>query len=225
MVKFHGASEEQPITEPIPTTLSKNHEALVVPYMSKYFSGGYTGTGVEITSPVPTVTAIDHNALVTAYIDKMKGDSLDQDVKEPMPTVTASGLHFCTVMATMVKSDPYTELYNWSKVRELLNRYCGYSIKDDEVLLIAVKDTWYFIADIGLRMLSPRELFAANGFPPDYIIDRDYLGNEYGKAKQVARCGNAVPPPFATALVRANAPEYCGDRISTMHELNETIAV
>lgn len=72
-------------------------------------------------------------------------------------------------------------------------------------------------------MLTPRELYAANGFPPDYIIDHDYAGKAYGKTKQVARCGNAVPPPFAEALVRANLPEMCGKRFETMKELYRVI--
>jgi len=58
-------------------------------------------------------------------------------------------------------------------------------------------------------MLTPRELFNAQGFPEDYIIDHDYTGKTYPKTKQVARCGNAVPPPFAKALVKANLPELC----------------
>ena len=67
----------------------------------------------------------------------------------------------------------------------------------------------YQIADIGMRMLTPRELFRAQGFPNRYIIDHDADGRRYPKSAQVARCGNAVPPPFATALVRANLPEMC----------------
>lgn len=70
-----------------------------------------------------------------------------------------------------------------------------------------------------------RRVYATNamGFPPDYIIDRDYLGNEYGKTKQVARCGNAVCPPMATALVRANLPEWCSRTITTMEELEKAV--
>ena len=67
----------------------------------------------------------------------------------------------------------------------------------------------YQIVDIGLRMLIPRELFDANGFPHDYVIDVDADGNAYKKSDQVARCGNAVCPPIPTALVRANLPEMC----------------
>lgn len=60
-------------------------------------------------------------------------------------------------------------------------------------------------------------------FSPDYIIDQDYLGNEYGKTKQVARCGNAVCPPMAAALVRANLPEWCSQTIITMADLEKAV--
>ena len=93
------------------------------------------------------------------------------------------------------------------------------------MILFLIGGAWYFMADIGLRMLTPRELYRANGFPDDYKIERDYMGNVYGKSKQVARCGNAVPPPFATALVRANFPEWCGKTITTMEEFEKTVAV
>ena len=69
-----------------------------------------------------------------------------------------------------------------------------------------IKGVQYQIVDIGLRMLTPRELYNAQGFPPDYEIEVDDKGRAYPKHEQVARCGNAVPPQFATALARANAP-------------------
>jgi site-specific DNA-cytosine methylase len=77
----------------------------------------------------------------------------------------------------------------------------------------------------GVRMLTPRELYRANEFPDDYRIERDYTGKTYGKSEQVANCGNAVPPPFAVALVRANLPEWCGKAITTMAELARAVAV
>lgn len=67
----------------------------------------------------------------------------------------------------------------------------------------------YQIVDIGLRMLEPRELYGCQGFPDDYIIDHDYTGKKYSRTEQVKRCGNAVLPPFARALVMANLPELC----------------
>ena len=111
-------------------------------------------------------------------------------------------------------------LYHFSALRENIISWFPVK-KTDRVLEIG--GGLYFIADILLRMLTPRELYNAMGFPPDYIIDRDYLGNEYGKTKQVARCGNAVCPPMATALVRANLPEWCSRTITTMEELEKAV--
>lgn len=81
----------------------------------------------------------------------------------------------------------------------------------DRFALVTTHSEEYIITDIRMRMLQPRELFNAQGFPENYRIDRDADGKAYPKSKQVARCGNAVTPPVATALVRANLPEYCGD--------------
>ncbi|GAB6428264.1 hypothetical protein bcgnr5372_39130 [Bacillus luti] len=79
------------------------------------------------------------------------------------------------------------------------------------------------VLDIGLRMLQPRELFNAQGFSEDYIIDKDHEGNKYPKWKQVARCGNAVPPVFSEQLVRANLPEICVG--SGRRQLKEVVAM
>jgi len=62
-----------------------------------------------------------------------------------------------------------------------------------------------------MRMLTPRELFNAQGFPSDYIIDRDAHGEPITKTAQVAKCGNSVCPPIAEALVRANLCEAEAD--------------
>lgn len=76
-----------------------------------------------------------------------------------------------------------------------------------------------------LRMLTPRELYNAMGFPPDYIIEWDYMGRTYTKKEQVARCGNAVSPPMAEALIRANFPEWCTVTIVNMAQFHKTVAV
>ena len=120
---------------------------------------------------------------------------------------------------------PDADMKHWPKIRALLNQHCGYNLKENEVLLLHLNGAAWYIADIGLRMLTPRELYNAMGFPIDYKIDRDYMGNEYGKSKQVARCGNAVCPPMAEAVVRANLPEWCNEKITTMAELERKIAI
>lgn len=79
----------------------------------------------------------------------------------------------------------------------------------DRFGLVVIKGSPYQIQDIGLRMLTPRELFDAQGFPHDYVIDRDADGHRLTRSQQVARCGNAVCPQLAEALVRANLPDMC----------------
>lgn len=205
------------VNSPLHTSTTKDRECLCMAHMEKFFSGGYTGNGSDANTPLGTVTAVDHNGLVETFISKFYKTGIGQKPDEPLHTVTTSAGHFGIVTVKMNWSE--MNLHHWNEVRELLNAYCGYAIAEDEILLLDVNGTLYFISDIGLRMLTPRELYAANGFPPDYIIDHDYTGKAYGKTKQVARCGNTVPPPFAEALVRANLPEMCGRRLETMQEL------
>ena len=77
----------------------------------------------------------------------------------------------------------------------------------DRFGLVVVRGKDYKIVDIGLRMLTARELFNGMGFPKSYIIERDYTGKKYPTTYQKARCGNAVVPALAKALVKANVYE------------------
>lgn len=204
--KYYGTATGQGAGEPLHTITAKDREGVVAASLSKFYGGV---VGAEMSQPLPTVTSIDHNAVQMVHMVKLKGTNLGGAVSEPVQTITAGGGHHGVVTTEVRKAEPGAELHNWPKIRGLLNIHCGYALADDEVLLLELGGAWYFIADIGLRMLIPRELYRANGFPDDYIIDRDYTGREYPKSKQIARCGNAVPPPFAEALVRANLPEWC----------------
>ena len=62
----------------------------------------------------------------------------------------------------------------------------------------------YVITDIGMRMLTPRELFRAQGFEDCYIIDPVFNGKKLTKTAQIRMCGNSVCPQVAEAVVRAN---------------------
>lgn len=77
-----------------------------------------------------------------------------------------------------------------------LDEPLGTVTTNDRFGLVTVDGADYQIVDIGMRMLQPHELYRAQGFPAGYIIDQDYRGKRYAKDKQVARCGNAVPPPL-----------------------------
>jgi len=72
------------------------------------------------------------------------------------------------------------------------------------LVTVMINGVDYVITDIGMRMLSPRELFNAQGFPRDYIIDRQANGKPIGKTKSVHGCGNSVPPDLAAAVINAN---------------------
>lgn len=226
LVQYHTEQGErvrgQGLDAPLLTVDASNRYGLSAVCLEKYYG---TATGQGAGEPLHTITAKDREGVVAAHMVKLKGTNLGGPVSEPVQTITAGGGHFGVVTTMVAPVSPGADLKNWPKIRELLNTYCGYGLKEDEVILFQIAGGLYFMADIGLRMLTPRELYRANGFPDDYIIDRDYTGKEYGKAKQVARCGNAVPPPFATALVRANLPEWCGQTITTMEELEKAVAV
>ena len=222
LTKYYNGDHNQDAAAPLHTITTRDREGVTVANLSKFYGGV---VGAAVSDPLPTVTVVDHNALQTAHMVKLKGTNLGGQAKDPLQTVTAGGSHHGVVTTRIVKAEPGANLQNWPKIRAALNEFCGYHLEDTEVILFSIGGEWYFMADIGLRMLTPRELYRANGFPDDYKIDRDYTGKEYGKTKQVARCGNAVPPPFATALVRANLPEWCGEEITTMEQLEKEVAV
>ena len=221
LVEYFGNGAPLDVMEPMHTVTSHDREAVVAAHIQKFYGGV---VGEDAQEPLPTVTAVDHNALCAAHVVEFKGQDIGQEPQKPLRTITASAGEFAACNVYLAKMDGRDMGY-WPKIRELLNEHCGYSLKEDEVLLLQIGGSWYFISDITLRMLTPRELYNAMGFPPDYIIDRDYLGNAYGKSKQVARCGNAVCPPMATALVKANFPEWCGQDITTMAQLEKVVAV
>lgn len=207
LIQYHSETAEnevrgQAVTEPIMTIDTNPRYALACAHIMKNYAGGYTGAGTKADAQLDTVTAVDHNSLVTANLITLRKNMDGQNVDEPISTISCSGAHHAEVQAFLVK---YFSTGKAKPVNEPLDTVTT----KDRFALVTVHGTEYIIADIRMRMLQPKELFKAQGFPDDYIIDRDYEGNEYSKSKQVARCGNAVTPPVATALVRANLPEYC----------------
>lgn len=222
LTEYYGNGKAIDIRDPMHTVTSHDREALTAVHIQKYFGGVI---GAEVSDPLPTVTAVDHNALAAAHIAEFKGQDKGQSAAAPLRTITAGGGEFGVVSCRVEKYQPGADLGRWPEIRDLLNRHCGYSLAEDEILLLQICGSWWYLSDILLRMLTPRELYNAMGFPPDYIIDRDYTGKPYPKSAQVARCGNAVCPPMARAIVTANLPEYAVENIDTMHRLMEVVAV
>ena len=167
----------------------------------KHYGGNYTGPGDDVNNPLPTVTTVDHNALITSHMIKLRGDNIGFPMDEPAHTITAGGLHLGEVRAFFIKY--YGNEQDGVACYEPLHTITT----NDRFGLVMIKGEPYQIIDIGMRMLEPHELFACQGFNPEYIIN-NYNGKST-KKQQVARVGNSVPPQFAEALTRANLPELC----------------
>lgn len=235
---YDDSARGQTMDRPLLTQDTSNRYGLVAAFLAKHYGGNYTGPGSSPDEPLSTVTTTDHNALVTAHVVRHFGESVGNPADAPLGTVTAGGggksglvtSHLIKLRGTCADGQPVTEPMptitaggmHVGEVRAFLLKYYGSADNgqtlDDPLHTITTKDRFglvtvegvdYQIVDIGMRMLEPHELFAAQGFPASYIIDRDADGKSYSKSAQVARCGNAVPPPFAEALVRANLPELC----------------
>lgn len=229
LIQYHseqgkGEVRGQSVDKPIMTIDGSPRYGVNACYLTKYFSGDKQA-GAALDKPLPTVTEIDHSGAVIANLLHYYGGADHASrVDNPLPTVTALPRHY-VVKTYLQKVCTAHGLGKWAKVRELLNKYAGYTIADDEILIIEIDRVQYFIADVGMRMLKARELMLAQGFPPDYIIDIEaHIGKKYSEAKQIARMGNAVCPPVAEALVRANCADIASRRIiATMAMLNAVI--
>ena len=223
LIQYHGEQSKnevrgQILEKPLQTVDTANRYGLVTAFMSKYFGGNYQGCGSSVDEPLHTITAVDHNALAAVHITQFNNHCIGQKVDEPLKTITCGEGHFGEVRAFLIK---YYSGESGQKVNEPLH-----TIRTKDCFgLVTIKGVDYAIVDIGLRMLTPRELYNAQGFPTDYEIETDCYGNKYPKTKQVARCGNSVPPPFATALARANAPEWCTKKFDTMKDFISEVAI
>ncbi|MFN3495759.1 MAG: DNA cytosine methyltransferase, partial [Hydrogenophaga sp.] len=127
-------------------------------------------------------------------------DNVGSATDDPLHTISAQGTHHAEVRAFMVK---YYGTDQDPALREPLHTVTT----KDRFGLVTIKGEPYAIVDIGLRMLTPRELYRAQGFPESYAIDKGADGHPLTKTAQVRMCGNSVCPPLARALVAANYAE------------------
>ncbi len=215
----------QGMGEPLPTITQKHGFGMVTPYIIQYHSET-TGNGVrgqQVAEPVHTIDTSNRYGLVMQYMTKFYKSGTCQGVAEPVHTITTSPGHFGTVSVMSVEWEKLKEAgidgeiarkCTW--VSQFIEEYygCGTGqalgeplhtiVTKDRFALVTVLGDEYVMLDIFLRMLTPEELKRGQGFPEDYVIDRDYNGNRYPASKQVARIGNSVVPVMARKLVEAN---------------------
>lgn len=192
------------LDNPDPFVIEDESEDIKMPILIQYHSettkDEVRGQGIE--NPIMTVDSSNRYGLVTSFISKFYKSGTGQDIREPLHTITAGDGHFGEVRAFLTK---YYGSGTGQDIKEPLDTITA----QDRFGLVTIYGTEYQIVDIGLRMLEPKELYGCQGFPEDYIIDRDCEGKVYPRAEQVRRCGNAVCPPIPTALVRANLKDLC----------------
>lgn len=198
------------LQDPIGTVTSVDHHSLITAHITKFRVGS---VGTSLDEPLHTVTAGgtpkrastgNTMGLVTSHLVKLRNNQFGQSHEEPMPTLTAGGGHVGEVRAFLLK------YYGTDQDPQMGEPLHTVTTKD-RFGLVTVHGIDYQIVDIGLRMLTPRELYRAQGFPDSYIIDRKPDGSPLTKTAQVRMCGNSVCPPLAQALVKAN---YSDQQIS-----------
>ena len=171
------------------------------PFLIQYHdSKEFRGQGVD--EPLMTVDASNRYGLCMAFLTQFNNHCTGTSPDKPIRAMTAQGNHFGLCEAFLMS-------YYGNGSETGVDEPMPTQTAKDRFGLVEISGDRYRITDIGLRMLTPRELFDAQGFPHSYIIDRDADGKEYPRSEQVKRCGNAVCPPIPTALVRANLPEIC----------------
>lgn len=235
-----GQSPRVPgLDKPLGTLVGSQKHALVPAFMAKHY-GGVVGHGLH-GEPLHTVTASDHNSLVTANlvgVGARAGQSRPRGMAEPLATITAKADVAITTSHLMVNTTGHpggatneplhtvTTGGHHAEVRAFLVKYYGtdqdprlaepmHTVPTkDRFGLVYVHGQPYAIADIGLRMLTPRELYRAQGFPEDYRIEHGADGRALTKTAQVRMCGNSVCPPLARAIVAANYADLAAERMA-----------
>ncbi|MQW24272.1 C-5 cytosine-specific DNA methylase [Sinorhizobium meliloti] len=211
--RIGGVNPGRPVDEPISTvTATGAQQGLVTPYLSHLYTSNTAGGQGNPECPLKTVTAGGgHAALVSPFLHAYYGSDQDTPEDEPIHTLTTKP-RFSHVEAG-ISAPPFTEAQADS-AREVAAFMRSHGFWDDrEFVTVEISGETFVIVDIGMRMLTPRELYNAQGFPPDYVINGawDYQADgagpvwrDFSKSVQVSCVGNSVSPPVARALVAAN---------------------
>lgn len=196
-----GSGSVRCLDQPLSTIAAKARHALVTAFIAQHNTGV---VGRAADTPLSTVTTSgSQQNLVTSHLMALRNRCVGQDLRAPLNTVTGMG-HFAEVRAFLMK------YYGTGGQHQALHEPLHTVPTRDRFGLVTVHGVEFQIVDIGMRMLAPRELARAQGFPDDYIIDRQADGTPVSKTDQVRLIGNSVCPPLADALARAQfADDLC----------------
>jgi DNA (cytosine-5)-methyltransferase 1 len=200
LAKHYGGVVGTEASNPFPTITTRGTQTqLVTAHIDRQF-GGSEGHGIDEPSGTITAGGSGKSALVSSNLIKMRGTCRHgQKTDQPTPTITAGGMHIGEVRAFLQK------YYGCENGQSQSCAEPMHTVPTKQRFgLVTVDGEDYQITDIGMRMLTPKELFSAQGFPDSYKIDIDYNGKKLTKTAQIRMCGNSVCPPLAKAIIQAN---------------------
>ncbi len=197
-----GVNPGRDARDPLSTaTATGAQQGVISAFISRQFG---TSTGHDAHMPLATTTADGggKSMLVAPHLHAYYGVDQDTPEDKPIHTLTTKP-RFSRIEAT-IDVPPFTE-GQADRARMVADFMRRHGLWDErEFVSVDIHGVTFVIVDIGMRMLTPRELYNAQGFPPYYVIDRDAEGNVFSKSVQVSCVGNSVSPPVAAALVAAN---------------------
>jgi DNA (cytosine-5)-methyltransferase 1 len=196
--------------EPLSTVTSTGaQQGVVAAFLSQAQQGGRNHSA-DLPHATITASRKDQNQVIAAHMLNLKGsDRRDRSCDDPVSTICGGGRHVAEVSAFLTK---YYGTGGESSITTPMHTVTGKARMG--LITVEIGGEPYVITDIGMRMLTPRELFRAQGFPDSYIIDRGLFTAVDGrqewrpvsKTAQISACGNSVCPQIAAALVRAQFP-------------------
>lgn len=223
LVHFRGNCDARPADDPLRVISAGGlHHGVATAFLAQ-MNGGYNTTFSRAADkPTTTVTNTgSQQQLVTANLVTLRKGSADSPVDAPIKTQTG-GEHHALVAAELAEGSLTPEQLDGAMwVAAFLIKYHGVGenvrAADKPASCITTKDrlalvtVWisgdpYVIVDVRLRMLKPRELYRAQGFPDSYIIDRGHDGRRFNITEQTHMCGNSVSPGTMAAIARKNDP-------------------
>lgn len=213
--RIGGVNPGRDAQEPMSTvTATGAQQGVVSAFVSRQFG---TSVGHSVEEPSATATAgVNKSALVAPYMQKYYGTGDGSRYDEPGHTVTVKD-RFGHIEAA-ISAPPFSTDLEY-RARQVADFMRGHGFWDErEFVTLTIAGETYVVVDIGMRMLTPRELYNAQGFPASYQIDADADGNAFPKSVQVSCVGNSVSPPVARALVAAN----CG-HLAVANDNQETL--
>lgn len=194
------------------------HFALAVAYIAQH-NGGFNETlGLHPDQPLTAITTTgSQQQLVTANLLTLRKNCVGSAMDEPISTICAGAEHHALLEYTLTPDVEEGALrvaaflmgyYGTDNIYDLRNPAATITTRDRLALVtVVIKGTPYVIVDIGMRMLTPRELYRAQGFPDNYVIDHGHDGQKFSKKDQVLMVGNSVSPWPMMALIEANMTE------------------